>query len=287
MSLHLPRPTPTKHGRPLTQITNLELARVLRTTLGMHSIAHDCKRAPSLRLCGSVFPCGAVHEGRLWYRDESVWHARGRAQVAAVQELVNVVDISGGAVREEKPGGPSRRGCHDYALAPGEAVRNRCTRGGASTMLYVDARSCVCDPCGEIAFQTGSERGEILRSLESSGGKGIFSGLRCKIAPLTNLHVSKMLSGCGSCLRDACASGIMKDVWRMRETIPLSIRKQPESKHLDSKLLGTACCHFLQRGSKHTTVSGSHSGLCNVDSSDRARCMALTVASCTRTWSRR
>lgn len=63
-----------------------------------------------LRLCGRVFPGGAVREVRLWYRNECVWHARGRARVAAVQELVYAVDISCGAVREEKSGGPSRPG---------------------------------------------------------------------------------------------------------------------------------------------------------------------------------
>lgn len=150
---------------------------IARRSMRTVSISREWSFELLLRLRGRVFPGGAVREGRLRYRDERVWHARGRARVAAVQELMNVVDISGGAVREEKPGGPSRRGCHDYALAPGEAVRKRCTRCGASTMLYVDARSCVCDPCGEIASQTGSERGQSLRSLASSGGNGISIGL--------------------------------------------------------------------------------------------------------------
>lgn len=51
-----------------------------------------------------------MREGRLRCRDECVGHARGRAQVAAVQEMVILVDISGGAVREETPGRPSHPG---------------------------------------------------------------------------------------------------------------------------------------------------------------------------------
>lgn len=61
-------------------------------------------------LCGRVFPGEAVREARLRHKDECVEHARGRARVAAVQKMVNGVDIFGGAVREEKTGRPSPPG---------------------------------------------------------------------------------------------------------------------------------------------------------------------------------
>lgn len=54
-------------------------------------------------------------------------------------------------------------------------------------MLYADARSCVCGPCGEIAFQISSERGESLRRLVSSGGKGNSNGLEVEDNPCDEL----------------------------------------------------------------------------------------------------
>lgn len=60
-------------------------------------------------------------------------------------------------------------------------------------MLYADASSCVCGPCGEIAFRIGSERGELLRRLVSSGGKDIYNGLQVEDRTVDELDLGVVL----------------------------------------------------------------------------------------------